>query len=838
MRLESHQETATISITPTIIMNVLSLMPSVAVEEKGELCMKSFLWSIVSFSILLGVAGGAQAQCPRSSRAALSDLAAAVLSNIETTPGALANSPVAQPYLLSTCNRFDSVRIEGPSIYSAARDLIAQADYEVDMAFYKWDDESYAATLVGDGLILAQARHSPSNPLLVRIVIDDVEELSLSRSVNNLWDSQKNWVSRGLDASRFVFQFATCPRFSFLSANLHDKFMVVDARYVLVTGANLEKAHDPYWPWHDSGYVLEGGAGRSALSAFEHTWINDSIHWECHHTGFLDFDCDKLPFHYPQPSRPWLPAFGSQSPGNVPVLAVGRVKKTTIPPNNDTNNPQDIAWLTVMDRATSRIHIESPNLNDDAFRDAVVRAVGRGVNVQLIAALGFNQTNSDLPSQGGDNEEVVGDLRQRIRAASPQYQDRFEVRWYSQTGMEPINGNGFQANHTKYMSVDDRVVVVGSGNMETPAWNYSHEFNILIDDAAVTSGTEGSLFLRDWGTSIGSYLELYEGNSGTQNLVCPFSVTYNRNTRLSDTGYCSNDETRSAMLYDVPAGRVFRFYDDGSSLYQDDDWTEIIVKRPLRRKYIDSYEASYEDADVRVIYHRDNGLDGKVSAVEAASTPAGAVLDLYEGNNATQNLVCSNRVTGPRTINLTQDPYCENDEARSLKLYDFPPDKAIFLYDDSGGSTGDDWTVIVPKRLITEATVGTFESSSENADMKVCHFHRDNLDGKVSRVRIGPVSEANGICTVTPACNCGEGSCTPVQAAYISHFTGLGCTGEEYYYTPYFGSDGVRRSWNGTGCVGTQLRTVTNRSWKNSSGVCSDSWPAGNTLSGFVRVYR
>jgi len=85
---------------------------------------------------------------------------------------------------------------------------------------------------------------------------------------------------------------------------------------------------------------------------------------------------------------------------------------------------------------------------------------------------------------------------------------------------------------------------------------------------------------------------------------------------------------------------------------------------------------------------------------------------------------------------------------------------------------------------------------------------------------------------------CGEASCTPVQAAYISHFTGVGCSGTESYYTPYFFYDGIRRSWDGQGIVGTTLRTVTNRSWKGADGLCHDDWPTGNTLSDFVTIYR
>jgi hypothetical protein len=85
---------------------------------------------------------------------------------------------------------------------------------------------------------------------------------------------------------------------------------------------------------------------------------------------------------------------------------------------------------------------------------------------------------------------------------------------------------------------------------------------------------------------------------------------------------------------------------------------------------------------------------------------------------------------------------------------------------------------------------------------------------------------------------CGELSCVSLGGAYISHYTGAGCTGSESYYTPYFSSDGIRRSWDGGGVAGTILRTVTNLSYRDSSGTCYDAWPAGNTLSGFVSVYR
>jgi hypothetical protein len=93
-------------------------------------------------------------------------------------------------------------------------------------------------------------------------------------------------------------------------------------------------------------------------------------------------------------------------------------------------------------------------------------------------------------------------------------------------------------------------------------------------------------------------------------------------------------------------------------------------------------------------------------------------------------------------------------------------------------------------------------------------------------------------CEYAPSTVCGEATCRSLNEAYISHFTGPGCTGTESYYTPYFNTDGKRRSWDGNGIAGTTLRTVTNRSYKNSAGTCFDAWPSGNTLSGFVTIYR
>ena len=89
--------------------------------------------------------------------------------------------------------------------------------------------------------------------------------------------------------------------------------------------------------------------------------------------------------------------------------------------------------------------------------------------------------------------------------------------------------------------------------------------------------------------------------------------------------------------------------------------------------------------------------------------------------------------------------------------------------------------------------------------------------------------------TAAPPSVCGEAQCVPVTGAYITHYSGANCSGTESYYMGYGGS----QSWDGTGMLGTVLRTATNRSYRNATGYCyGNAWPSGNTLSNFVTVYR
>lgn len=236
----------------------------------------------------------------------------------------------------------------------------------------------------------------------------------------------------------------------------------------------------------------------------------------------------------------------------------------------------------------------------------------------------------------------------------------------------------------------------------------------------------------------GPRVSLYEGNDGTQDHVCvvPASVDAAINfTDSSNMRWCDNDEARSIKLFDVPAGRVIRLYDspDGST---QDDWVEIRVKRAITEKLVGTLQESFEDEDVRVVYHRNDGLDGKVSRVEVASAPSGPMVDLHEGNNGQQNLVCAVGVGQSINYHFPSHAECDNDEARSLTLTDVPAGTLIRLFDSPDGSRSDDWAEIVVKRDIAAKLIGTFQADFEDDDVLVIYHAVNDLDGKVSRMEV------------------------------------------------------------------------------------------------------
>lgn len=126
---------------------------------------------------------------------------------------------------------------------------------------------------------------------------------------------------------------------------------------------------------------------------------------------------------------------------------------------------------------------------------------------------------------------------------------------------------------------------------------------------------------------------LHEGNDCTQELVGSLPLTkdiFTVNFKDNKPGF-DNDEARSlsvrsdkgALNLPVKAGTKILLFDNPEGK-KNDDWVEITFKRDPKNQgvypgdayCIRTFEKDSENDIVKVDYHKDNGLNGKVSYAE------------------------------------------------------------------------------------------------------------------------------------------------------------------------------------------------------------------------------
>jgi hypothetical protein len=92
---------------------------------------------------------------------------------------------------------------------------------------------------------------------------------------------------------------------------------------------------------------------------------------------------------------------------------------------------------------------------------------------------------------------------------------------------------------------------------------------------------------------------------------------------------------------------------------------------------------------------------------------------------------------GSYTYNLTQNGGPWNDEIRSASFAGNVNGRVFQIYDNSGGSTGDDWVTITFKKNPPAGysyMIYSLEQSYSDEYVDMVYHDHGNLDGKVSRI--------------------------------------------------------------------------------------------------------
>jgi hypothetical protein len=133
-----------------------------------------------------------------------------------------------------------------------------------------------------------------------------------------------------------------------------------------------------------------------------------------------------------------------------------------------------------------------------------------------------------------------------------------------------------------------------------------------------------------WGGSSGAIppeIVFYEGNDCQQGVKGVYDASTRRDDKCKDTDRCANDEIRSVRIMGWGRKKFsLEVHDDPDANSTDkkgntkDDWTEIWVNDAANMKggstCIGSFEHNRNKDGVEVKYHKDNGLDGKISHIK------------------------------------------------------------------------------------------------------------------------------------------------------------------------------------------------------------------------------
>lgn len=137
--------------------------------------------------------------------------------------------------------------------------------------------------------------------------------------------------------------------------------------------------------------------------------------------------------------------------------------ETNFSPYRDGARPIQDAWIRELGNAASSVRVTLYSFTLQPFKNALIEAKGRGVDVRVLA-------DKDAVLRGTAPSCIAVDL----------YNAGILIKRYV-----PLDSRNLL--HDKFMLIDDTVLVTGSANVTTSAVQFNHENSIIIKALANTS---------------------------------------------------------------------------------------------------------------------------------------------------------------------------------------------------------------------------------------------------------------------------------------------------------------------------------------------------------------
>ncbi len=231
-------------------------------------------------------------------------------------------------------------------------------------------------------------------------------------------------------------------------------------------------------------------------------------------------------------------------------------------------------------------------------------------------------------------------------------------------------------------------------------------------------------------------ITFYEGNSAREKAVCDIMLASYPKFNMNGTYGCSNDEARSLVIHKAKKGTLINLYgnwdQNGDQGYAVIEVTDDILMPTL----VGTFDANYTGGRWKITRYGPEGLDGKISsvAVENGENFNNGYMTLWEGNNASENVVCTESVAYNRDFNLGGK--CANDEARSVVFHRVKPGTNVCFHGNWDQKENQGYTCFQILRNYPVLQFNTFDQSASRPGEYVIYHYGERIDGKISSIRV------------------------------------------------------------------------------------------------------
>jgi phosphatidylserine/phosphatidylglycerophosphate/cardiolipin synthase-like enzyme len=426
------------------------------------------------------------------------------------------------PRSLITSSNLDTFMTgTGSAIYDSLLPLLESTNHELILVTCFWARSETLETL---NKLLRQlsnkAIHRGTDKIRVRLCFSSLsifQKLFHEQSVTGQLYPPEVWLKKlglpdpqelgGLDLkikSIFILPFSV----------MHPKFIIIDRKKMALPSCNIS-----WEEWFEGAATMSGPIVEQFLKFYFNFWERKQevpmVRWN---TG-VDVDNgttnntsittpiasleSKSDLNASGVSTIFLPSPHRRNPRLNPFAST---EKLLAPPT-----PLNTFILTLFARAEHSIRIQTPNVTAPPVLSALLAALSRGINVQILTSERL-MILEQLVTAGTTTSRCINKLIKRYRklgskserrpmsdeeaAIAPSMPGRLHISYFEPIGGPKARGKEGgepQQSHLKMTIVDDEVVVLGSGNLDRASWFTSQELGVAVFDNEVVKKVIGAV---------------------------------------------------------------------------------------------------------------------------------------------------------------------------------------------------------------------------------------------------------------------------------------------------------------------------------------------------------